>query len=213
MTHGAPPSTTARIAALAVAAVAWSGLGVQSVATFHSTANGDVVMTLWTLLRFFTIWANIVVAVVMSGVALGQRWAQSPLLLGGATLSILLVGIVYGLLLRGLLELSGGDLLADTLLHKVTPILLPLWWLAFAAKGRLDWVAPWIWALFPLAYLPYALLRGLAEGKYAYPFINVTKLGWGGVAVNAALIALGFIVAGYGVVWVDRRLGRTSATV
>jgi hypothetical protein len=202
------PSTIARIAALVVAAVAWTGLGVQSVATFHGTANGDVVMTLWALLRFFTIWANIVVAVVMSGVALGQRWAQRSVLLGGTTLSILLVGIVYGLLLRGLLELSGGDLLADTLLHKVTPILLPLWWLAFAAKGQLNWVAPWIWTIFPLAYLPYALLRGLAEGKYAYPFINVTKLGWSGVAVNAALIALGFIVAGYGMVWVDRRFGR-----
>lgn len=207
------PATTARIAALAVAMVAWTGLGVQFVATFHGTANGDVVRTLWALLRFFTIWANIVVAVVMSGMALGQRWAQSPVLLGGTTLSILLVGIVYGLLLRGLLELSGGDLLADTLLHKITPILLPLWWLAFAPKGRLDWVAPWIWTLFPLAYLPYALVRGLVEGKYAYPFINVTKLGWSGVAVNAALIALGFIVAGYAVVWVDRRLARAKTKV
>ncbi|WP_336967962.1 Pr6Pr family membrane protein [Sphingobium aromaticiconvertens] len=209
MTRYAPPSTTARIAALAVAAVACTGLGVQFIVTFHGTANGDVVTTLWTLLRFFTIWANIVVAIVMSGVALGQRWARRPVLLGGATLSILLVGIVYGLLLRGMIELSGGALLTDTLLHKVTPILLPLWWLVFASKGQLNWGAPWIWMLFPLTYLPYALLRGLVEGKYAYPFINVTKLGWAGVSVNAALIALGFIVAGYGVVWVDRRLGRT----
>lgn len=221
MTRGARPfastpprlSTTARIAALAVAAVAWLGLGVQYVATFRGPANGDVAMTLWMLLRFFTIWANIVVAVMMSGMGLGQRWAQKPVLLGGATLSILLVGIIYGLLLRGLLELSGGALLADTLLHKITPILLPLWWLVFAPKGQLNWVAPWIWALFPLAYLPYALLRGLAEGTYAYPFINVTKLGWSGVAVNAALIALGFIVAGYGVVWVDRRLSRDVSDI
>jgi hypothetical protein len=205
-----PPalSATARIAALSVAAVAWGGLGVQWVATFRGAAQGDATVTLWTLLRFFTIWANILVAITMSGVALGRRRAARPLLLGGATLSILLVGIVYGLLLRGLLELSGGALRADTLLHKVTPILLPLWWLIFAPKGRLDGIAPWIWSLFPLAYLPYALVRGLAEGKYAYPFLNVTKLGWGGVAANAALIALGFIVAGYGLVWVDRRLGR-----
>jgi hypothetical protein len=184
-------ATVTRIAALAVAAVALTGLGVQYVATFRDAAHGNAMMTLWILLRFFTIWANIVVAVVMSGLALRQQWAQSPLLLGGATLSILLVGIVYGLLLRGLLELSGGALLADTLLHKVTPILLPLWWLIFAPKGKLDWIAPWIWALFPLAYLPYALLRGLMEGKYAYPFLNLTELGWAGVAINAALIALG----------------------
>lgn len=202
------PSTIARIGALIVAAAAWTGLVVQYVAT---SANDDVLTTLWTLLRFFTIWANIVVAILMSGIALEQRWAQRPLLLGGATLSILLVGIVYGLLLRGLLDLSGDALLADALLHKVTPVLLALWWLAFAPKGRLSWAAPWIWALFPLAYLPYALLRGLVEGKYAYPFIDVAKLGWGGVAVNAALIALGFIVAGYGVLWLDRRFGRSNA--
>lgn len=197
----------ARIAALTVAGVAWSGLGVQFAATLREAADGDGAVAVWTLLRFFTIWANIVVAVTMSGVALGWRRAGNPTLLGGATLAILLVGIVYGLLLRGLLELSGGALLADTLLHKVTPILLPLWWLAFAPKGRLDWIAPWIWALFPLAYLPYALVRGLAEGRYAYPFINVAKLGWSGVAVNAALIALGFLLAGHMLVWVDRRLG------
>jgi hypothetical protein len=36
----------------------------------------------------------------------------------------MLVGIVYWLLLRGLLELSGGALMADALLHTVVPILV-----------------------------------------------------------------------------------------
>ena len=104
-------------------------------------------------------------------------------------LAILLVGIVYGLLLNGLLELSGGALLADTLLHKVTPVLAPLWWIAFAPRGQLSWRDPWGWALFPALYLPYALARGVAEGRYAYPFINVAKFGIGQVLVNAAVSA------------------------
>jgi hypothetical protein len=195
----------ARLAALGVAAIAWAGLGIQYVATARGV-HGDVGATLWILLRFFTIWANIVVAVTFTGFALGQAWARRPGLLAGTTLAILLVGIVYGLLLNGLLSLSGGALLADRLLHKVTPLLVPLWWLAFAPKGRLDWRAPWIWVLFPAVYLPYALLRGMAEGSYAYPFLNISRIGWSGVALYAAVMAFGFLLAGFGLVWLDRRL-------
>jgi hypothetical protein len=184
-----------------VALVAIAGLAVQFNATLAQT--GSVGETLWTLIRFFTVLANILVAGTLAAVAIGLR--VSPRLVGGMLLAILLVGIVYGLLLRGLLSLSGGALLADTLLHKVTPLLTPLWWIAFARKGQLGWRDPWVWAIFPALYLPYALLRGMMEGSYAYPFINVAKLGIGQVALNATLMAAGFVAAGYALVWIDRR--------
>lgn len=199
--------TMARIGAGIVALTALTGLCVQFDATLAQT--GSVGETLWTLLRFFTIWANILVVITFGPIALGRH--VSPRRVGGTVLAILLVGIIYGLLLRGLLSLSGGALLADTLLHKVTPLLAPLWWIAFARKGRLGRRDPWIWAIFPAAYLPYALIRGMAEGHYAYPFINVAKLGIGQVAINAALIAIGFVLAGYVLVWIDGRFsGRPS---
>jgi hypothetical protein len=118
--------------------------------------------------------------------------------------------MVYGLLLRGLLALSGGALLADTLLHKVTPVIAPLWWVVFAPKGRLRQSDPWWWALFPALYLPYALARGMVEGRYAYPFLNVTKIGWSGVALYAAVMAGCFLLAGFALVALDRRLGRRA---
>jgi hypothetical protein len=130
--------------------------------------------------------------------------------IAGVTLAILLVGIVYGLLLNGLRELSGGAALADTLLHKVTPVLVPCWWLAFAPKGMLGRRMPWLWACFPALYLPYALGRGAAEGHYAYPFINVAKLGIGQVLLNSALMGLGFVAAGFALLWLDRRMGGTD---
>jgi hypothetical protein len=196
-----------RIAAAIVALTAMAGLAMQFEATFAQ--NGSVGETLWVLLRFFTILTNGAVALTFAATALGRR--VTPRWMGGVLLAILLVGIIYGLLLRGLVSLSGGALLADTLLHKVTPLLTPLWWIAFARKGRLGRRDPWIWALFPAAYLPYALLRGLAEGKYAYPFINVAKLGIGQVLINALLIATGFVIAGYILVWIDGRFnGRPS---
>lgn len=197
----------ARLAAVLIALVAWAGLAIQFQATL---ANGySVGETLWILLRFFTIITNIGVAATMTLLALGKR--LSPSWLGGMMLAILLVGVVYMTLLRGLLELSGGALLADMLLHKATPVLMTLWWLAFAAKGRLKWRDPVLWAIYPVAYLPYALTRGAAEGIYAYPFINVADLGWGGVLTTCTVIALAFVIAGLGLVALDRKLGVARA--
>ena len=197
---------TARIAAAIVALVALAGLVVQFAATLDQT--GSVAGTLWTLLRYFTVLTNLLVALAFGWVAIGGQ--PHPRRLAGVMLAILLVGIIYGLLLRGLLTLSGGALLADTLLHKVTPVLVPLWWIAFAVRGQLRWRDPWGWTLFPALYLPYALLRGMAEGRYAYPFIDVAKIGIGTVLVNAVLIAMGFVAAGHALVWSDRRMARSG---
>lgn len=195
---------TARIAAAIVALVALAGLVVQFAATLDQT--GSVAGTLWTLLRYFTVLTNLLVALAFGWAAIGGR--PHPRRFAGVMLAILLVGIIYGLLLRGLLTLSGGALLADTLLHKVTPVLVPLWWIAFAVRGQLRWRDAWGWTLFPALYLPYALLRGMAEGRYAYPFIDVAKLGIGTVLVNAVLIAIGFVAAGHALVWIDRRMAQ-----
>ena len=111
-------------------------------------------------------------------------------------------------LLSGMPQLSGGAHLADILLHKVTPLAVPVWWLAFATKGRLHPRDPLLWALYPLVYFTYALVRGAIDGKYAYSFIDVAKHGWPPVLVTAVLIAFGFVAAGFALLLLDRRLGR-----
>ena len=202
----------ARLLAALVALVAWAGLFIQYRTTLGS--GYAPAETLWIMLRFFTVLTNLLLAVTMTAVALGARVA--PFLVGGVTLAMALVGMVYLTLLRGLLDLSGGALLADTLLHKVTPVVVALWWLAFASKGRLTWSAPLGWALYPLLYFIYALARGVTDGRYAYPFIDIAKLGAATVALNAALIAASFLIAGLGLVALDRSLGgrttRSSAS-
>ena len=197
----------ARITAALIAAIAWTGLAVQFAATFAD--NHSIAVTLGTLLWFFTITTNLLVAVVFTAIAASK--AVAPGVVGGTTLSILLVGVIYGLLLRGLQELSGGSLLANTLLHVVTPILVPLFWLAFVGKGRLTRRDPLQWAIYPLAYLIYILARGAVTGRYPYPFINVTQLGWPRTALNAILISAGFLLAGYALVALDARLPRPTS--
>ena len=64
--------------------------------------------------------------------------------------------------------------------------------------------APIGWSAYPVAYLLYALVRGQAEHKYPYPFLDVGKIGWTQTALNVGGIALGFILAGFALVWFDR---------
>jgi hypothetical protein len=201
-------SPAARGFAGIVALCAGAGLATQMEASMALT--GSVGGALWAMLRYFTVLANLLTAVVYAGVALGVRPLSAPSLLGGATLAILLVGVVYGLLLRDLLELSGGAKLADFLLHHVTPVLAPLFWLGYAPKGTLSRAAPWRWAVFPSVYFLYALARGAGEGLYAYPFMNPVEIGWPAVALNGLVIAIGFVAAGYVMLWLDGRLSRRA---
>ena len=148
-----------RAAAALVAIACWAGLAVQFSATYAE--QHDAAMTLWILARYFTILTNLIVAVAMTAVAIGRR--VSPLLLGGITLAILLVGIVYAFLLQHLYTMSGAAKVADVMLHKVTPLLMLLWWLLFAPRAKLRWNAPLSWAAYPLVYFIYAIARGLSD--------------------------------------------------
>ena len=197
-------SRTGRGAAGAIALVAWAGLIVQLDASW--TQTGSAAAAIWAMLRFFTVIANLLVAIVLTGIAAGRHAFAAPVSLGGATLAIVLVGVVYALLLNGLLDLSGGAWLADRLLHWITPTLVPLYWLAFASKGGLRRRDPLLWAILPLAYFGYALARGAIDGNYAYPFIDVTRIGWARTLANALAVAIGFFVTGFLLVWLDAAL-------
>jgi len=182
-----------------IALVCWTGIGLQFWATYGHTHN--VLATLWTLARFFTIISNFSLAVAMTTVAAGKR--LSPLLLGGLTLAILLVGIVYWILLRGLHPLAGAALTANYLLHDVSPLGMAAYWLLFVPRGKLRWNSPWWWVIFPAGYFVYVIARGQIDHRYPYPFIDVAKLGWLQVALNSGGIALAFILGGFLLVWID----------
>ncbi len=191
-----------------IAIVAWIGMIVQFGTT--TAGMGSLTAATWHLLLFFTILTNLGVAAAFTGVALGKPSFGAPVLLGGVTLSILLVGVIYSLLLAGTVVLTGGDKFANVIMHYAVPILTPLFWLAYAPKGGLRARDPLIWATYPLIYLAYALVRGAVEGQYPYGFLDVGKIGWMATAGNATAIAVGFLLAGYLIVWLDRRLARQA---
>jgi hypothetical protein len=199
-------SAHARAFASLIAIVAWIGLIVQLGTS--TAALGSVGAAVWHLLLFFTILTNLGLAVTFTGIALGKPVFGATVLLGGVTLSILLVGVVYSLLLAGTTVLTGGDRFANVIMHYAMPILTPFFWLIHAPKGGLRIGDPLIWAAYPLVYLAYALIRGGIDGRYPYPFLDVGKFGWAATASNATGIAIGFLIGGYLMIWLDRRLAQ-----
>lgn len=167
---------------------------------------------LWSLVRFFTITTNTLVGIGFGLIAWKGRDALSPRLLGAIVLAIMLVGVVFNLLLGGLVHATVWDALGDRVHHVVAPIVVPLWWLAFAPHGRLGWRDPFAWALYPLAYAGYIFARVELQDagstlRYPYFFMDADKLGWTMAIANMAGIAAGFVATGLALVWLDRRLG------
>jgi len=196
-------SPQARICAALIAITATTGLILQFTALL---STHSVLGTLWTMSRFFTITTNLAIAIIYIGIALGQSAWASPRRLAGLTLAIMLVGIVYGLLLRGVMIPTGLGIPANVLMHQVTPIAVPIYWVGFARKGDVRAADPLWWALYPFAYLLYALARGICGDRYAYPFVDPAQHGWHSVAINVAAIAAGFLGAGYALYWLDGKL-------
>ena len=198
--------TVARCAAGCIAAVAWLGLVIQCVSTFQG--NHSVSLTLWIVFAYFTILTNLLVAVVFTALAVERTRLRAPWVVAGTMLSILLVGIIYALLLHGKTELSGGSAVANVLNHMATPVLIPLFWIIFTPKGQLRWSHPLVWAIYPLAYLAYSLIRGGQTGKYPYPFLDPGLVGWRQTMLSNLAIAVAFLICSYTLVALDHRLAR-----
>ena len=150
----------------------------------------------------FTILTNLLVALTLSWPLLQPASRQGRLLARadvrtGVAASIALVGLIYSLLLRQIWQPQGAQWLADELLHDGVPLLFLLYW--FWAVPR---IAPRLaqalqWAVYPIAYLVYALLRGAWLGSYPYPFLDVAKLGYGRVALSSIGVFVAFLAIAF----------------
>jgi hypothetical protein len=199
---------TARLPAALIALACWTGIGIDFSVRYGEAHQ--VAAAIWKLIGVFTIFANLAIAVAMTLAATGRR--LSPTMAGGLTLTILLVAIVYAALLAGLHPLSETAHAGSVILHKIVPAAMLLYWLFLIEHRRLGWSAPWLWLLFPTTYLAYALVRGSLEGHYPYPFIDIRKIGLERALANSVAIGAAFVLGGYLLVFVDRRLGSKRAT-
>jgi len=200
---------------IVTAVTAWFALALQLYILIDNTpGNGMTPLgAVDRFLIFFTIWTNILVAVCVTLALLFPatrpgKFFSRPCTQTAIALYILVVGIVYNVLLRGLVHLAGRGRLADELLHVVVPLLFVVYWIFFVPKGTLKWRNLLPWMIYPAFYLTYALLRGSFSGFYPYPFLNVVEYGYQRVAVNSVGIMLVFVVLGLLLIALDKSLGR-----
>ena len=194
-----------------MALLGWGGLAIQLyvVLLMRWASGASVIGGLLSYFSFFTVLTNTMVATVLTYAVISrsskgrsfflQAWVSS-----GITVSIIVVGVAYSLLLRQLWQPHGLAWLANELLHDVMPVLFTLYWWYCVPKGWLRVSHIGVWALYPALYFSYILLRGHLLGVYPYPFIDVNKLGYAQVFLNASEILAGFVAVALMLVALDR---------
>ena len=208
--RAARPGAVQKLCTL-MAIVGWCGLVIQLdlVLLARWTSGASLLGGLVNYFSFFTVLTNTLVAVVLTCVATrqpskGRTFFLQPWVTSGITVSIIVVGVAYNLLLRQLWQPQGLQWLANELLHDVMPVLFTLYWWFCVPKGSLRVRHIGVWVLYPVLYFAYTLLRGHLLGVYPYPFIDVEKLGYAQAFINACGVLAGFVLAALIIVGVDR---------
>jgi hypothetical protein len=205
-------SPLARTLAGLIALLAIASLAAQFTASQQVHPEETALQSLWRMGRYFTILTNTMIAVTFAvltirGVATHPRW------LGGVTLWIGIVGVVYHLLLAATdSQETVAGYWANLGLHTGVPVAVVAWWLAFGPRNGLNVTAALMWMAWPLIYVCYALGRGQLDGVYPYFFTNPTEVGWIGVGQWTVILATSFFIAGMLQIALARLIRHTDQT-
>jgi hypothetical protein len=205
------PCVLRRRFVVVAAMLGWAGLSIQMYLIFYSrwTLGASLIGGLVSFFSYFTVLSNTLVATVLtceltSRESAARRWFLQPWVMSGVAVSITVVGLAYSVLLRHLWHPEGWQWLADELMHDVMPLLFLGYWWFCVPKGLVRWGHIAFWVIYPLVYFAYSLLRGHLLATYPYPFIDVDKLGYPQVFINAGGLLAGFVVIALWVVALDR---------
>ncbi len=192
---------TMRRFTIVVTIVAWFGCLLQLYLSLRlSLANGKTVGEgLNIFFGYFTVLTNILVALVLTlplvtPASTAGRFAWRPGTQTATAAAIAAVGVAYFLLLRNVWSPRGWQLLADAVLHYLTPILFLAHWWFVVPKSGLRWFHVPAWLSFPTGYMIYMLVRGELTGLYPYYFLDAGALGYGKVLANGLGMLLGFVL-------------------
>lgn len=217
--------TTAMLIVAAVIAQAARTVGNAA------AAGQDVATTTANFFSFFTIQSNILTAAVFVWAAVWAltrggdartepRWMATAL--ACVTTYMLITGIVYNILLRGIPQPPGAVVeWSNTVLHVVAPAFLLVDLVIAPRRRPLPWRVVAEVLAFPVAWIVYTLVRGplvTAPGSgegwwYPYPFLDPHNFanGYGTVSVYIAGIAVAIIAVAWAGVWTGRFRSRRVA--
>ena len=211
-------------AAILVAVVAQLRSSLGYVDSDIPGAAHDVVVN---FVSYFTVDSNLLAAAtLLIGAALLLRaQASGPdrftVIRMSVTTYMVLTGVVYNLLLRGLLVQGAVVAWSNEILHVVGPLYLALDWFLAPGRTALRWRDAFTALVFPIVWVGYTLVRGPNATDpfrgtnywYPYPFLNpVTSVG-GYASVTGYVIGIAVVVIAlaFGLTW-STRPRRPAAT-
>ena len=130
---------------------------------WQTVVSADEGRSLVNLFSYFTIQSNLLIMVGAAGVALDPL--RSGRVFGAVRVAglvgITVTGIVYATVLAGSQELSGADLVLDTIFHYVVPAASVIGFVLIQPRTPLHRSAWWA-LVWPVAWLAYTLIRAVA---------------------------------------------------
>jgi len=146
---------------------------------------------------FFTIVSNIFGSAVLlaSAFDIPEDAHLRDVLRGIATLSLIIVGVVFSLLLAS--QDSGLLPWVNAIVHYVMPLAIAFDWCVDPPRTQISRRDAAVWLVLPAAYLAYSLVRGAIVHWYPYPFLNVDTIGYAAVAAYSAGILVFTLFTAY----------------
>ena len=160
---------------------------------------------------YFTEWSNIIVAVIMTMLALNPTrdsfWFRVFRL--DALLMITITGLIYNAVLAANAKNVGLEVMSNFFVHVATPALTFAIWLVAGPRGWINWRIIFSALIIPIVWLVFALIRGAFINAYPYGFLNVATYGYGTVLLNVLYVVITAIVLCvifWGLDWVVRKM-------
>ncbi|EKB48941.1 Pr6Pr family membrane protein [Cecembia lonarensis] len=194
--------------------IAWSSVSMQYWIMLESTPFTLGTATL-RFFSYFTILTNTLLALYFSSQVhahlhdRGKIWGKSGTLTA-ITVYILVVGLVYQFVLRGIWDPQGMARFTDELLHSLNPLLALVFWWLFEDKKAVEWKQIPYWLIYPLVYFIYTVIHGLLSGFYPYPFVDLNEISIGQLLINFLILATTFSLVSLGLVGLGKRLSKAQ---
>lgn len=174
------------------ALIGWFGVIAQLYLIITNRAV-SVPGTLFRFFSYFTIDTNILIALCLSFILLGNqsrlgKLFSNPSTITALTVYIIIVGLVYNTILRLTWNPQGLQMVVDEILHSVMPVFFILFWVIFTPTNELKWKNAFSWLIYPLVYMFYVIIHGAITNFYPYMFVDVTRHGYSKTLSNAGLL-------------------------
>ena len=210
-------SPLARIWRTVFAVIGCSAIAYQLWAAINSGMGQDPLDSTVRYFSYFTTQTNVLANLALLAPVLAPRtrigrWASSEGVRAAAAMYIAVVALVFHFILSATWKPEGLAALGNLVVHYIIPAAMVLDWLLFTPKGRLRWLDPAKWLIFPLVYGAWTVAHGLMIDWYPYFFIDIGRIGWAAAMVNYALLLGFFLLVGFVIVAIDRTLGRRDRT-